>query len=80
MCTHPLGNIIEFLSRINGSPNDLDLTWREQISCHNHNLKWLNLDCIYRICYKNANTRKRICPIEKSISQLLNPLFGCWIH
>jgi len=36
------------------------------VSCHKHNLKWLNFDYIYRICYKNAkkaNPRKMICPI-----------------
>ena len=53
------------------------------ISCQNHRSKHLNSHYIYRICYKNAKKgkpSKKVYPIEKTISQVLNPPLGCWIH
>jgi hypothetical protein len=41
-----------------------------QISCQKHNLKWLYLDYIYRISYKNA---KRPTP-EKGFALLKNDI------
>ena len=53
------------------------------ISCQNNKFRSIDSDYIYRISYKNAkkaNPRKWICPILKTISQILNPLSRCWIH
>ena len=39
---------------LGGNPNDLDLAWRDVISCHKHNLKPILTDYIYLISYRNA--------------------------
>jgi len=51
----------------NGYHNNLRCS-QVVLSCHKHNLKWLYLDCIYRISYKiakKANPANGFALIEK---------------
>ena len=49
VCDHPLGNSIEFHGA-DSNPNDLGLSWREWVSCLNHQSPFLmDLQYIYEI-------------------------------